>query len=641
MRISNRIRRSFSTRLSFFVLLFTSVIFLITFFLFYFFTSRTIREDARIRAEDLLENINLKIEQVFSTVQTVPDNILWAVISKGIVSDSLYSLTYRILQENDFIFGSAVAFEPNYFPDKGYYFSPYSYRDGDTIRTIQLGTDTYDYLTMEWYKTPKDQNSPHWSEPYYDEGGGEMLMCTYSNPIHDSKGNFIGILTVDVSLDWLTDVLNMVKPYPSSYAILLGRTGTYIVHPQKEMIMEESIFSFAESRSDSAIIALGQCMIRGEKGITEISNTSHGSGMDAFVVYKPLTFNDWSLGMVINKDEVFQGLNRMNRTIISLIFLGLVALFVFCMITVRHLTRPLVVFARSAREVAGGNFNAELPEIPSDDEMGELHRSFVYMQQQLTEYMEELKSTSISKERIESELRIARDIQMGMIPKSFPPFPERDDIDLYAVLRPAKEVGGDLYDFFIESGRLFFMIGDVSGKGVPASLFMAVTRSLFRSVAAFYSNTACILQSMNSSLVETNDSGLFVTLFVGILELETGVVSYCNAGHNRPVVITPGGEVRFLELTGNIPAGIFPDFEYDDDSFVLERGSSLVLYTDGLTEAEDPRKNLYSDNHLLEVLRGLRGGTPKEITEELVISVDEHAAGANQSDDLTIFTISY
>lgn len=642
MSLIKRLERSFSTKLSFFILLFTTCIFLITFFIFYFFTSKTLREDARTNAENLLNNINLKIEDVLTTVKTVPDNLLWAVIERGFHEDSLYAFTRDVLARNEYVYGSAVAFEPNYFKDKGHYFSPYSYKEGNKIHSMQLGTDTYDYHSMEWYDTPKKLGQPYWTEPYFDEGGGEMLMLTYSNPIHDKDKNFIGILTVDVSLDWLSDLINEIHPYPSSYFILLGRDGVFIIHPDKEMILQKNIFYVAEKAQDENIDALALNMLNGVAGMAELKRSPF-QGEPSYVFYKPLSFNDWSLGMIVPKKEVFSRLALINKIIIPLIIICLLLLFVFCMYIVKSLTRPLKLFSVSARKIATGDFNYPLPVIKSKDEMMELHDSFHYMQEQLTNYIEELKITTGNKERIESELRIASDIQMGMIPKIFPPFPERDDVDLYAVLKPAKEVGGDLYDFFIDSGKLFFIIGDVSGKGVPASLFMAVTRSIFRSIAIYYSNSKDIVSAMNNSMVESNDSNMFVTLFVGILDLATGNLSYCNAGHNPPVLIQSAGEeTNFMKIIPNVPIGLFANFQFRDESIALEKESTLFLYTDGLTEAENREYELFSENALIENLKQIPDdATPKTTTDLIIRSVKEHADEAEQSDDLTIMTIKY
>lgn len=641
MKITNKINRSLSAKLSFYVLLLTITIFLVSFFFFYVFTSRTINRAANDKAANLLEITKYKIENVFTTIKTVHSNIQWAVINKGIEPDSLFNLTREVVAQNPYIFGCAVAFEPNYFKDKGYYFSPFSSRQGNRIETIQLGTDTYDYFSMEWYETPKRLNAPHWTDPYYDEGGGHMLMFTYSTPLHNKQGEFIGILTADVSLDWLTDMINRVKPYPSSYSILLGSSGTFIMHPQKEYIMTESIFSMAENRNDEELTQVGTRMIYGETGMAKLKDMSIHNHKYSYIYFTPLISNRWPLAMVIDEADVFEQLYKTRTTIIILLAVGLVLLFVLCMYIVSKLTKPLRVISRSAREIAHGNFNVELPQVHSKDEMNDLKNSFAFMQKELTSYIKELQETTSKKERIESELRIASNIQMGMVPQTFPPFPKRDDVDLYALLRPAKAVGGDLYDYFIEDEKLYFTIGDVSGKGVPASLFMAVTRSLFRSVASFCKNPGDIVTTMNNQITQTNDANMFVTMFVGVLDLKNGELSYCNAGHNPPIVKIYGGALSFLSVKPNIPIGLFEGHQFDTESIKMGTTAYLFLYTDGLSEAENKEKQLYTESKLLAELEWIKGYNPKEIVETIHTSVTTHVDGAEQSDDLTMLTICY
>lgn len=637
-----KLRKSFAAKLSFYVLLFTIAIFLVTFLFFYYFTSHTIRQSAEDKAFSQLNTAKLQIENVFENARTVSDNILWAVVEKGFNPDSLYSLTRQIIEHNDYIFGTAVAFEPHYFPKKGYFFSPYSYRnDSSEIRTLQLGNDDYDYFSMDWYRIPKELNKAYWSEPYYDKGGGSMLMVTHSTPIHDSNGNFIGVLTADLSLGWLNNLLNDIRPYPSAYTILTGRDGTYIVHPNKEVVLNETVFSVADKLGDKTLELISMDMINGKKGMREVQNTSLYNHIDSYVFYTPILMSKWSLSIVVHKDDVFRDLNATKRVVMLLLAIGLLLLFVFCMFTIRRLIRPLSRFAQSARQIALGNFSTPLPDIRSTDEMGELRSSFRFMQEQLSCHIEQLKETTSAKERIESELRIARDIQMGMIPKIFPPFPEREDVDLYGSLTPAKEVGGDFYDFFIDEGRLFFAIGDVSGKGIPASLFMAVTRSLFRSVATLYGNPKNIIESMNASMAETNESNMFVTLFVGILDLRSGEMTFCNAGHNPPIIINPDGGAKFMSVVPNIPAGLFDTFSYQQQTLRVERGTTLFLYTDGLTEAENNEKVLYGEKNLINLMQDKHGLEPIKINNIALCAVHDHVGQAEQSDDLTILTIKF
>ena len=273
--------------------------------------------------------------------------------------------------------------------------------------------------------------------------------------------------------------------------------------------------------------------------------------------------------------------------------------------------------------------------------MKELHDSFEYLQRSLVQYIDELKSTTANKERIESELRIARGIQMGMIPKIFPPFPERDDLALAAKLVPAKEVGGDLYDFFIEDEKLYFIIGDVSGKGIPASLVMAVTCRLFRSVASHFDKPEEIITSLNDSLADGNESNMFCTAFLGVLDLKTGLLRYCNAGHNAPFVIGADGRVVPMNIIPNLPLGLFGGFPYEGQEIQLDKHMMLYMFTDGVNEAENNEKTQFGDIRLMSLLRRTASLEPSDIIDATFTEVTRHADGAEQSDDITIMCIKY
>ena len=253
--------------------------------------------------------------------------------------------------------------------------------------------------------------------------------------------------------------------------------------------------------------------------------------------------------------------------------------------------------------------------------------------------MEELKSTTANKERIESELRIAQAIQMGMLPKSFPAFPEREDIALAARILPAKEVGGDLYDFFIEDETLYFIVGDVSGKGIPASLVMAVTCRLFRSVASHLDTPEEIMMSLNNSLSDGNESNMFCTAFLGMLDLRTGTLRYCNAGHNAPLVIEADGRISTMDVVPNLPLGLFSDFLYQGQVAKIDKGTMLYLFTDGVNEAENNDNEQFGDERLLSLLRNNRSLDPRELVGVTFAAVQRHADGANQSDDITVMCI--
>ena len=252
---------------------------------------------------------------------------------------------------------------------------------------------------------------------------------------------------------------------------------------------------------------------------------------------------------------------------------------------------------------------------------------------------DQLEETTTAKERIESELRIARDIQMGMVPRQFPPFPERNDIDLYASMTPAKEVGGDLYDYFILNERLYFCVGDVSGKGVPASLFMAVACNLFRVIAQQEIPSYEIARQLNEALSADNENGMFVTMFIGVIDLSTGRMDFCNAGHNPPVIMDDGDKAHFLELEYNCCLGLFPGAEFEGNTIEDIREHPLFVYTDGLNEAENVTQQQFGDNRLLSVLQSLSFENAQRTVDTLKEEVARHVAGAEPSDDLTMLCV--
>ena len=321
---------------------------------------------------------------------------------------------------------------------------------------------------------------------------------------------------------------------------------------------------------------------------------------------------------------------------------GLTSLFVFCTWAIYQMSRPLRQFAESAVSIAGGNLDTPLPEIHSEDELLQLRNSFEYMQTSLKQHISELQATTASKERLQSELVIAHDIQMGMLTTVFP---ERDDLDLFASMTPAKEVGGDLYDFIIEDNELFFIIGDVAGKGVPASLYMAVTRTLFRNLAGNYQSAANIMRQMNHAIASANESMLFVTAFIGVLDLRTHHLTYCNAAHNAPALITADGECRLLDAETNLPIGIQDHYRYEEQQMAFPENTALLLYTDGLTEAmyisADGGRKLFGEERLLHDLEKNRQASAIEVIDYLKQHVNVFADGTVQGDDLTLLFLRH
>ena len=351
----------------------------------------------------------------------------------------------------------------------------------------------------------------------------------------------------------------------------------FYVHPGSEELFYETIFTKTLEKPDSALTALGHAMLRGEEGMRPLNI----EGEDCYVFYKPLGTTGWSVALICTESDILEGYYRLERTAIGFVALGLLfMLIVFIRIVSREI-QPLRRLANQTGTIAKGHFDQTLPDFKRVDEIGQLSHSFGEMQQSLVRYIDELKETTATNAAIENELRVASDIQMSMVPRTFPPFPERKDIDLHASMTPAKEVGGDLYNFLLNEDCLYFTVGDVSGKGVPASLFMAQATRLFRTLAGEGFPPEAIADRMNSALCEGNDTMMFVTMFIGVVHLDTGQLDFCNCGHNPPVI---DGEFITFKYK-NRPLGLMDGIPFQGEILADIRGKQLLVYTDGLNEA--------------------------------------------------------
>lgn len=631
---------TFASRISFRIIATASVILLSLAVVAQFVVRSSIIRMEEGRAQGVLSNTELKITTVMDAVETVLRNNLRAIEQNLDSPKEMYFIVRNVVESNkDLIVGSAIAFEPYYYKQEGRQFSPYCYNDGKDIYEKQLGSDEYDYHSMDWYLIPKLLDKPYWSEPYYDEGGGEQLMTTYSLPLKDENGQFFAIFTADVSLSWLSEVMDQAKYYENSYNFIMGRGGTFITHPQRHLIYNETFFTLSETLGDPVIAEVGYNLLDGKSDREETDDILYGP---SYIFYKPIERTGWSMAIICDKDEIFSEANLIGLIVAFLILLSLIVLAFVSFTGVRIMVRPIKQLAQSADEIARGNLQAPLPEFKSRDEMGRLLESFRFMQGSLHEQMEELGRVNAQKGRIEGELKVASDIQMSMLPKTFPPFPDRTDIDIFGTLHPAKEIGGDLFDYFIREDYLYFCIGDVSGKGVPAALVMSVTRTLFRNVAAKEKSPGKIISQMNNALAGQNESNMFVTLFVGILDLQSGRMKYCNAGHDAPLLI--GKNVGLLPVVSNVAAGIIADFDFNEQEALIDPFTTIFLYTDGLTEAENVKYELFGFDRLKQAAsEALAAGVkqPSALIQRMTSAVGAFVGEASQSDDITMLAVQY
>ena len=640
-KIISYIRRKLSVRVSLWVVMFAAVIFIAALGFLFYQSREAVRQEAISRATQILDKTSLRVEGILNRVEVASEMTEWLVQRHPNKADSMFVYSRGMLQNNPDFYNCSIAFEPYYFENYGRYFSAYSKHMGDSIRTVQGGSDNYQYFFMDWYLMPTLLDHPCWTEPYVDldvATNTSEMVTSYCRAIKDKQGKMIGVINTSLSLNWLSQTLTALKPYPNSYSIMIGRGGTFFVHPDSTKITRQTIFTQTIEQPDSAMVALGYAMQRGEEGVKQMNI----DGKNSYVFYKPLGQTGCSMAIVCPESDIFGGFDRLRRTVMSIVFVGLLLmLYFFIRIITRELS-PLRRLAHEAETIASGQFNTKLPDFERTDEIGQLSHSFGNMQQSLVKYIDELKDTTAQKASIESELQVASGIQMGMLPKTFPTYPDRDDVQLYASLTPAKEVGGDLFDFYFRDEKLFFCIGDVSGKGVPASLFMAVTRAVFRTVSARESMPDRIMASLNQTMVDMNETNMFVTLFIGVLDLPTGRLHYCNAGHDAPLLV--GAGVGMLPCDSNIPVGVMDQWKYTLQESQIFTGTTIFLFTDGLTEAEDATHAQFRMERVNDVAAHALADhqqEPRQLIGVMTDAVHQFVGDAEQSDDLTLMAIQY
>jgi sigma-B regulation protein RsbU (phosphoserine phosphatase) len=644
---------SFSKRLTRKVVFIVLVTMLIISIFLSLVSSARILVFSRTHYSDIMDKAQGNLAMVMSKVEVSADNIIdelsWHLSTPEIV---ISTLQYE-LNTNRHLKGCGLGFVPDYYPSQGRWFEPYALNADDSITVKDIGSESHDYHTSEWYMKAMGSPVGVWSNPYFDSDGAGALLCTYSRIVTDPDGKVAGVFGADISLDGVTNLIaeyirfeNRNSPYVKAGAeakdllitgFIIGPDGAYIAHPDTTRILKANYYDYAVGKGAEKYRELGKAMREGKTGERIVKM----DGINYEVYFAPLLDSGWSMAIAVPIKRVLKPGFLFGAMIIAMILLGLLIVSLICRRHIKKTTKPLISLAESAQQVATGKFDVELPEIDTNDEICLLRDSFDNMQKSLSQYVDELKETTAQRAAMMSELDVARKIQMSMLPRIWPAFPSRDDLDIYGCVTPAKAVGGDLYDFRIRDNVLYFCIGDVSGKGVPASLVMTVMSSLFRTLSASEGNPALIVSSINNSMASRNDGMMFVTLFVGALDLKTGELQYCNAGHNAPFVISDG-KAHMLEVDSNVPVGIQFGYKYSLQECKFSPHTTLFLYTDGLTEATRSDGQLFGEERVQECLSHYKESVlAKDQIAQMTEAVEEFVGDAEQSDDLTMLTIKY
>lgn len=589
-----------------------------------------------------------KLEVLLREAQKIPE-MMAVQLEEGDFDTEEKLLRYMrgVVEKNHtHIYGSCVAFKPFGFSADMSGYAPYYYWTKEGLKFEQLAKPEYNYFQWEWYRRPRDAGRAVWSEPYFDDGGGQTLMITYSVPFKRDDV-FHGIVTIDIALDELLGQVKRIAQDEEAmlgaggYAFIISKQGKFLAFPGEstEHVMEHEL----KSRNPE----LAARMQVGREGV--LKTHSPHDGQPAWVAFAPILLgpldddaptafrSEMSLGIVSVEAGAMDPATRLltRQSLIGLA--GLTALFAAIIFVARSISRPIRELSVAAMEIAHGNLEMKIASGSNTDEVQHLTTAFNKMTKDLRMQMQELRYTTTVRERMEGELSAARSIQMSLLPKTFPAFPERPEIDIHAIIRPAREVGGDLYDyFFLDETRLCFVIGDVAGKGVPAALVMAVTKSLVKATALGGHDAGKIIARVNDELCEEVEAGMFVTLLFAILNTATGELEYCNAGHLSPFLL--GADHSIIPLDGGHgPAlALANDLPFPTARHTLTPGDALFFFTDGVTEALDKSRHFYTPQRLQIVLRDVHAAEVSKITRAVVQDVSTFCGDREQTDDISV-----
>ena len=596
----------------------------------YFAVGEYMDDEAEQRFQIVVTRAYREVQRRLSEVYVANVNNVHEIERDVDDPDKLYDHLARIVRQNPYIVSCGLLFIPDYYPEKGRFFVPFATRDtADVVSVMRIDSVYHDYVEEDWYVERMESDSADWVDPYFENPLltphiAPRLVVTHAIPVHNREGRPVAVLCSDISLeDMRNDMLQKVRQgkmhyeqnveHPS-YNCIIDRHGRYVLHPDKDRMLRDTL--------DADVT------FKGKQGTV----SAIIDGVPSWVFYRAVKYVEWTVMMVVPEDLIQRHGRMLNTTILLAMLIGLAAIYLFCRQQIRKVTSPLHRFASSAEEVAKGNFNTPLPDIRDDDEIRMLRDSFGNMQQSLSLYIDELKTTTAQKSAIESELSIARDIQNSMVPSAFP---NREGLEVYASMTPAKAVGGDLYDFFLRDNSLYFCIGDVAGKGVPAALVMTTVCGAFRLLSESEPELVRIVSRMNDMMIRKSSMTVFVTFFAGVLDLDTGHLRYCNAGHKAPLV-----NRQPLPVHSNLPIGAMLDCEFEAQEADLAPGSTLFLYTDGLDEAEEAGHQMFGKKRIYEVMQ-TSSLQPHMLIERMMQAVADFVGDTEQSDDLTMLALQW
>jgi len=626
--------KSIAYKLSIYISLAVIGVFIIFIIASYFFNQRLLRENIENRAIGMSLKINEVIIKNVATTREVALNISEQVIyyNQNNDVDKLLSMVlnkYPFINAIHISVDSTDAQKPQYF---------YVGRNTKEIVFEKRTEPIYNCLEeQKIFQEIKEYEAKNWTEPYRCGDQNNKIVVAYYCPIipKNEGGESIGLVYCELSLSEMNETINQMDFGQNGYAFIVNKNGDYITHPNKDFILSQNLYKLSEK-----VVSLQK------SNISEILNNNQTGSIIAYpeildyekswVYYTPTNNNRWLLVFIMPYNELFNELYIQTLRMLLFAVIGIIIIYFIITYISNRLIEPLssvtVQLNKLSRPGAKQSTKNEVKQVA--DSLNYLKLWFE--KYKITQEQEELKN-----HRQRQDLMQASEIQQSLIKTDFPAFPHRNDIDLYALYKPARVVSGDLFDyFFADDDNLVFTIGDVSGKGVPAAIFMSIAQTIIKNNASF-KKAKNIVSKANHDLCTNNMHQFFVTLFLGILNVKKGELNYCNAAHTISFILKKDGSLTELNQTHGLPLGLYTDKKYKDSKIEIESGDKIILYTDGVNELLNKNRMQFGTDQFKERLVSFKDLPPEKLVKQIERSLEIYIGDTPQSDDICVFVIEY
>lgn len=564
-------------KIVFYIIVITIPLFLITLYVVQDMVSRELKQSESRQARLINMNTLKNVQDFLNKTSSFTVKASYMITASPQHYDRIFPFLKQNIQQDPALFGSALALEPTGPLKKTY--CRYFYRSYDSVKEKWLMPPGYDYLKSKWYTVVKDSRKPVWSEPYFDKGGGEVYMSTFSYPVFDLKKRFMGVVTADVELNTLSRKIQRLSQENNEFIFLVSKNGFLLSHPNQDFNLRKNIFKYAEYVHSETLKKAGIDMEHGKSGVYSVHLPD--GRYTLYTMYIEQT--SWSIGIFLKDSVLFKPLNQLKTYLVIIMIADLILILIMVLIISNQLKKNVAEDAR-----------------------------------------------------VKNEFVMASRIQQQFLPKKGDVVEK--NFNLSGVMFPAREVGGDFYGYEVRDEKLIFYVGDVSGKGVPASLFMMASQMLIKDAIEEKCDPAYVLDKVNRKLSQISTTGMFATLIMGVIDLKTKELTYSVAGH-PPFIINTQGAVYSPMTHFAPPVAVFEDHLYQNEMIELEKGSIIVAFSDGVSEAENKQKALFGTDRIAKIVQKSNHLNSKEVKDGLLNDIRLYAAGQEQSDDLTVVVV--